>query len=390
MFAFPIRTDRRQQRTPWVNRALIAANVVVFLATQQMVRQHDSTIARFYLDPQQAHLYQFLSYQFLHADLTHLLGNMLFLYVFGNGVEDRLGKVAYLAFYLAGGVLAGWGHMMAQSVPVLGASGAVAAVSGAYLALFPLTNVTIFYWFWFIGTFEVSSLAVIGFYIALNVVSHLMGLGQVAYLAHLAGYAYGLLVGMALLWSHLLLREPYDLLSLIEQRRRRAQFAAMAQRGYRPWHADAARATPRATVSSSPVNAEPTRGQANQRILELRSQIGQALAEQRLAGAAALYRELLDLSPHAVMAQQSQLDIANQLMSEGRHQAAATAYELFLNTYTTYAQREQVELILGLVCARYLKRGQRARELLTAALPRLDDPGQRSLAQQTLDGITSS
>ena len=87
---FPIRTDRKLVHTPWVNYGLIAANVLIFMST----RSHANDLAplAFPLDPPQAQLHQFITYQFLHADLWHLLGNMLFLYVFGNSVEDRLGN----------------------------------------------------------------------------------------------------------------------------------------------------------------------------------------------------------------------------------------------------------------------------------------------------------
>ncbi|NJL32188.1 MAG: rhomboid family intramembrane serine protease, partial [Phycisphaerales bacterium] len=101
---------------------------------------------------------------------------MLFLYVFGNSVEDRLGKAGYLCFYLAGGVLAGLGHAVLDPNPVIGASGAVSAVTGAYLALFPLTNVTIFYWFIFFGVFEVPSFYLIVFQIVQNMLFQAAGL----------------------------------------------------------------------------------------------------------------------------------------------------------------------------------------------------------------------
>src|SRR5690606_9644203 len=103
----------------------------------------------------------------------HLFFNMLFLWVFGNEVEERLGKVGYLAFYLAGGVLAGLAHALpADAGPILGASGAVAGVTGAYLALFPMTDITIILFFF--GAFEVRSIALILFKIAQDAVFHFL------------------------------------------------------------------------------------------------------------------------------------------------------------------------------------------------------------------------
>ncbi len=388
---FPIRTDRRQRARPWVNYTLIAMNVAIFIATTGQITQASMAmrmqapiellvrqfpVLHYYLWPENPQLWQFITYQFLHGDWMHLLGNMIFLYVFGNALEDRLGRAGYLAFYLAGGIFAGLGHAAVESAPVIGASGSIAAVTGAYLVLFPLVNVTIFYWFYFyIGTFEVSSLVLIGFQIAQNILMHMLGGVGVAYLAHLSGYGYGILIGMALLWVRLLPREPYDLLSLLAHRRRRAQFRSMTMRGYHPWEGYA--------PSRGPIDrAAPDPQQ--QQIMQMRASIYDALNNHDLDTAAGYYTQLLELDPRQVLSQQHQLDVANHLMAMQRYGPAARAYELFLNTYGNYPQREQIELILALVYARYLRQASRARELLSNALPRLHDPEQRALAQAVM------
>ena len=385
---FPIRTDRRLAHTPWVNYTLIAVNVLVYMAgfTQQAQSGQfggppagPNPAEAFYLHPLDPRLFQFITYQFLHADGMHVLGNMIFLYAFGNSVEDRLGKIGYLAFYLCGGVLAGLGHCLLNHNPVLGASGSVAAVTGAYLALFPLSNVTIVYWFILIGSFEISSLYLIGFYIAQNVVFQLIGGRGVAYLAHLVGYAYGFGIGMGLLWARLLPREPFDLLAMLDRHRRRQQFAALTSSGYHPWEAGPASPTSgRAETPAKPLTAEESR------LMERRARVAAALANHDLRSAAEAYARLLDLDGAQVMGQQAQLDLANEFMVEGKHKLAAQAYELFLNTFRKYPDREQIQLILAVIYVRYLDRRQRAVELLTAALPRLHDQGQRELAEQTL------
>jgi len=372
---FPIRTDRRLQRTPWVNYSLIGTNLVVFLLTDQGRSQN--LVGRLMLFSPQPSWWQFISYQFLHAGWMHLLGNMLFLYVFGNSVEDRLGKFSYLMFYLAGGVIAGLGHALVESAPVLGASGAVAGVSGAYLALFPLSNVTIVYLFIFIGTFEISSMMLILFQIGQDAFMFIGRFGGVAYLAHLSGYAYGFTIGIGLLWMRLLNREPYDLLTLISHRRRRSQFKTMARQGYRPWdhqHAES---------GNVPADDSPEKI----RIMEMRSRISSLIAAHDVAGAAGLYVQLLGLDPNQIMAQQLQLDLANQLMVQERYDDASRAYELFLQTFTKYQHREQIELIMGLIYGRYLDRHERAWELLSAALPKLHEQDQIDLAQAVLAEI---
>ncbi|MFW6058966.1 MAG: rhomboid family intramembrane serine protease [Phycisphaeraceae bacterium] len=391
---FPIRTDRRLKRIPWVNYTLIAVNALIFLFTigqvgevgrhlavgfpMELVAEH-VPLAAFYLNPRDIQLHQFISYQFLHGGWEHLLGNMLFLYVFGNSVEDRLGRLAYLLFYLSAGVMAGLGHTLAENAPVLGASGAVAGVTGAFLALFPLSNVTVVYWIIIIGAIEVSGIVVIGIQIVMNVVLQFYGGSGVAYLAHLAGYAHGFAIGMVLLLVGILPREPYDMLALIERRRRRAQFQRMARAGYQPWEHNK---PPELSAEQMREEAAPIKAE-QEALMRRRSEISRAMGQHDMPTAAQRYRELLADHPDQVLGQQPQLDLANQLMADAHYTDAARAYELFLQTYPTYPQREQVQLILGLLYARYLQRHDRARELLRAAVPRLTGSN-RQLAEQLL------
>jgi membrane associated rhomboid family serine protease len=398
MIFFPTGTDRQLKRTPWVNYTLIFINFAVFVMTFDDVSRvgeyfyaldaavHTGAVIpsrpwvlNYYLLPGDGSVLQYFSYQFLHAGWMHLIMNMIFLYVFGSGVEDRLGRVAFLFFYLAGGIVAGLGHGLMETNPVLGASGSVAAVTGAYLALFPLSNVTIVYWFIMFGSFEVSSMLLILFQVAQDAMFQVGRVGNTAYLAHLAGYACGFTVGMGLLMGRILPREPYDMLSLIEHRRRRAQFNKLSEEGYRPWEHSKPGDPP--GKGDAPAVTEQEAG-----IMQARSAISIALTEHDLPKAADLYVALLDEHPEQVMGQQQQLDIANQLMSEGRYEDSASAYQLFLVTYKGYADRQQVQLILGLIFARYLDQRQRAKELLTQALPRLHGD-EVTLARQVLEEI---
>lgn len=392
---FPIRTDRRLHTTPWVNYALIGMNLGVFVLTFDHARGTvDPRFGGFYLDPQRATVLQHVTYQFFHASWMHLLGNMLFLFVFGNSVEDRLGHVGYALFYLAGGVTAGIGHALVSLHPVLGASGAVAAVTGAYLVFFPLTNVTIVYWFVIFGAFEVSSMLLILFRIAQDFVFQFAEVGNVAYTAHLAGYVFGFAVAMGLLAGRLLAREPYDLLALIERRRRRSRMRTLTRGGYSPWESapvgggGAPRAGRRDAAGRNEAADEPTSEQ-ERALMEKRAAISAALHGGATSRAAALYSDLIAEHPGQVMSQQHQLDLANQLMSDGRHELAAAAYENLLKAYPHYPQRHHVKLVLGLLYARYLDRVERARELLEQAEPSL--AGQdRELARRVLDDLPAS
>lgn len=387
MLIFPIRTDRALHSTPWMNYLLIAINVIVFLALRGKIadvnfsplRQHP--ILAYYLLPTSPKLWQFITYQFLHADGWHIIGNMIFLYVFGNSVEDRLGKIGYLFFYLGGGVVAGLGHALMDSAPVLGASGSVAAVTGAYLALFPLSNITVFYWFFYIGTFEISSLLLILLQIIQNLFFELIGSRGVAYVAHLSGYAFGFAIGMGLLGLRVLPREPFDLLAMLERRKRRAEFRKMTRDGFQPW------AHPKDGPSRAG-NPPPTTAH-EMRVMDMRAKVNRLISDRDLPAAARAYAELIDLDPGQVLGRQQQVDLASQLMTMGKHDAAARAYELFLHTYRSDAQREEIELILGLLYTRYLDRRQRARELLTPLAEKLTDPDRRALAAQLMAEVAT-
>lgn len=386
---FPIRTDRRHKRTPWLNYCLVLANVAVFIVTHQQIQKfshqplglalQQAPVMRYLLWPDDLHLVQFFSYQFLHGDWMHLIGNMIFLWVFGNSVEDRFGKVGYLLFYLAGGVMAGLVHALFSNSPILGASGSIAAVTGAYLALFPLSNVTIFYWFiYMIGAFEITGMLLILFRVVQDAAFQLFNIGGVAYMAHLGGYCFGFIIGMALLLLRIAPREPYDMLALIEQKRRRAQFRKLTRSGFQPW--EATRAGDQTSGEETP--AETITPQ-QQKIMDLRTRVSAALGQHDLTDAARIYSELLKIDPNQTMGQQQQLDLANQLMSDGQYHTAATAYELFLQTYKAYPQKHHIQLILGLIYARYLEEKTRAKELLDEAVGRLDDTD-RELAKTVL------
>lgn len=141
---------------------------------------------------------------FMHGGLLHLGGNMLYLWIFGNNVEDRLGHWRFLFFYLAGGVLATLSHVLVSrgsALPLVGASGAVAAVLGAYWRLYPHARVRCLLFLVFIVQFiELPAALVLGLWILLQVINGLLGLGLgagaggVAWFAHIGGFLAGLLL----------------------------------------------------------------------------------------------------------------------------------------------------------------------------------------------------
>ena len=133
---------------------------------------------------------------FLHGGMMHLFGNMLFLWIFGDNIEGRLGHVRYLIFYLLGGVLASLVHVVLESgsaTPMVGASGAIAVILGSYWLCYPHSEVTIFFWIYiFIRTFQIRASWFLGFWFAKDVFTAYIGLEtMVAVWAHIGGFVAG-------------------------------------------------------------------------------------------------------------------------------------------------------------------------------------------------------
>ena len=142
---------------------------------------------------------------FLHAGWLHLLGNMLFLWIFGNNVEDRLGSIPFAIFYLAGGIVAALGQVVIDphsQTPLVGASGAIAAALGAYIVLFPGARIlSLVFLGFFYQLLEVPAIIVLGFWFGLQLLNGVAALGAetaqggVAFFAHIGGFVFGLAIG---------------------------------------------------------------------------------------------------------------------------------------------------------------------------------------------------
>ncbi len=372
----PIRTDSRLRATPYMNWLIIAVNVVVF-ALQKPLNLN----TRWVLIPGNAQWWNYLTYAFLHQDILHIAGNMLFLYIFGNNVNDKMGHSAYLGFYLAGAVFAGLGFSITSSGGVLGASGAVSAVTGAYLVLFPRSNITLFYFFILFGFLELQGIYVVLLFFAENVYFAVTSVqshgGGVAYSAHVAGTIFGFVVTLALLWIKLLPRDQFDVVALIDRWNRRRQYRDVVATGYNPF----------SYVNADSRKAPPPPSPRDERISELRMAISNAIGSHELERAVSLYQELKMLDSAQVLPRQAQLDIANQLAAQQLYLPAAEAYEQFIRAYPKFEQMEQVELMLGLIYARYLEQYPRAQQCLVRALAKLHGQREIDMAKNELTRI---
>jgi len=389
----PIRTSVRSARTPYANYALIGVNTVIFLATYWPYTQpHSQTgevlrdwAVKFMLTPVHPHLWQFVTYAFLHGGLLHIFGNMFFLYIFGNNVNDKLGHFGYVCFYLAGGVFSGIGHSLINNTPAIGASGAIAAVTGAYLVLFPQTLITIVYWFFIIGTMEIPALYFIALKMIIldNVIARYTP--NVAYDAHLAGYAFGIVASLTLLATGLTATSHFDLWAMIKQWNRRRRYRDAISTGHDPFTGFGGTKQ----IESREIKKTDAGPQETPEIRQLRDEITDSIYRHDLHTAAELYLQLIGIDNEQIIPRQHLLDIANQLASESRHDRAAEVYEQFLAHYDNYEYVEQVELMLGLIYARYLDKPDMAIKHLVLAERKLSDPGQLKMCRDEIQKLQS-
>ena len=204
----PLGDDNSARKTfPIFTYGLIALNVLIFLVElgggDAFINSWAFVPARFAADPAGEFITVFSS-MFMHAGWLHLGGNMLYLWIFGDNVEDRLGHVRYLIFYLVCGVVATFSQYLfnlGSDVPNLGASGAIAGVLGAYIIMFPGERVRVLMGYVVV---QMSALIVIGLWILLQFVSSVTTLasssqaGGVAYMAHIGGFVAGIVLSYIL------------------------------------------------------------------------------------------------------------------------------------------------------------------------------------------------
>jgi len=219
----PISESVRLRRTPWITGTLVALCVLVFLYELLLPsRALDLFIQRWGANPRlillalagdprvpRAELLTLFTSQFLHGGWVHLLGNMIFLWVFGRAVEDRVGHLPYLALYLLGGAAAGlfqsWMSGPGPTLALIGASGAIATILGAYLVMFPTAWVTvlmpIFFFFW---AFDVPAVLMLAFWFfgqfftGIAFITQAAAPGNVAVWAHVSGFVLGAAAGILL------------------------------------------------------------------------------------------------------------------------------------------------------------------------------------------------
>ncbi len=206
----PIRDQIPTRRTPVVNHLLIAANIIVFALMWLAGSAQEALVYQFAMIPSNlttgidlGDITDIFTSMFMHAGLAHIAGNMLYLWIFGDNVEDRLGHSKYLLFYLTGGVFAALAHYFTNpnsQIPTVGASGAIAAVLGAYLVLYPRSRIVTFIPLgFFMRMTLIPATIVLGFWFVMQFFSGMLSLGGpdvggTAFWAHIGGFVFGVLV----------------------------------------------------------------------------------------------------------------------------------------------------------------------------------------------------
>jgi membrane associated rhomboid family serine protease len=203
----PLRDVIPSRTTPFVTVLLIAANAAAFLYEQSLTdRQLDRFLMTWGLVPAAFSPITLVTSMFLHGSWLHFLGNMLYLWIFGDNVEDRFGHGRYVVFYLLAGAAAAFLQTVfnpASRLPMVGASGAIAGVLGAYLVMFPHSRVlTLVPIFFFIQIIEIPAVILLGLWFLLQLASGVGSLGHgtgqdiggVAFWAHAGGFVAGMLM----------------------------------------------------------------------------------------------------------------------------------------------------------------------------------------------------
>jgi membrane associated rhomboid family serine protease len=372
----PLRTDSPLKSTPYVNWLLIIVNVLVYMITATHPPQWSQAFA---LQPNTPSVIQFITYQFLHGSVMHVGGNMLFLYIFGNSVNDKMGNIGYLAFYLAGGVVAALFYTLTEhnGTPMIGASGAISAVTGAYLILFPRSMVTIIYFFFFIGKYELQSLWFILAFFVLDLMNS-SGQDGVAHMAHIGGTIFGCIVCLVLVVTHLLPRDQWDVWALIQRWNKRRQYRDLVSRGFNPFD----------YTQTMRENNRKADDPNTARALELREKLNAAIGLRNMEVAADFYVQMIQLDPTQVLSRQNQMDVATQLHHSNRQAEAAEAYEKLLRTYPNTDRRELVELTVGILYSR-LRQFDKARQHLATAIDRLHEGREMEIAREEMRAVQS-
>ncbi len=202
----PLRDVIPSRTTPYITVTIIILNALAWFYELALPRDVLPLFLQFYgVVPADFSAMTLVSSMFLHGSWSHVIGNMWYLWIFGDNVEDRVGHGRFIVFYLLCGIAAGLGQIAmdaSSTLPTIGASGAIAGVMGAYFVLYPKSRVlTLVFVFFFYEIFELPAIVLLGFWFliqlfsagAIAVTASTHGSGGVAFVAHVAGFIFGMI-----------------------------------------------------------------------------------------------------------------------------------------------------------------------------------------------------
>jgi len=328
---FPYGDDNFLKNIPLVNILLITVNIFIFavLASQP---GYEKVISQYGYTPATPYLTTIFTSMFLHVNVFHLLGNMWFLWLFGDNLEDKLGKLVFLIFYLLGGGVALLIHSFAageavKNVPCIGASGAISAVMGGYIMLFPAAKIRCFIFIWFKPIlFKMSAFMFLGIWFIGQLISSSSvspGSTGVAYWAHIGGFLFGagcLFILKEYVFPEMLLSEQKKAVKKNDRK-----FEAV-------------------------INAAAQEKRERSKGLECyKESIEECLKTKDITLALKKYAEFEEESIPGALSEHSQKLVAEELLKRNEKLLALQAYLRFLDNYKNSQEIPTVQCRLGLL-----------------------------------------
>jgi len=382
----PLGTNRPLSRKTRVIPVLIGLNLAIFVLQITLQSSDPQLVARLmnlgHVWGRDLTPWGPVTSAFLHGDFWHIAGNMLALFVFGPPVEDRLGRLGFTLFYLAGAVGSGLLHAAVSDHPAIGASGAIAAVTGAFLVFFPNCKIKIIWLLIIIQILMAPAWWLIGLWIAIDLFSQTFQVQNgTANAAHLGGYAIGIVTALFLLATKILDREPnYDLFSIFKHKSRQRAFKAATNH-----------AVPKPYQAAKKKKEDPKTAELAAR----RATISERLTEGNIEDAAARYLAMVeyfgddDRYP-ATMHRDAQYQIANHLYATGQRKEALDAYQSLIKAYPTDKERDVICIIRARINSQDLNNPDAAKDILSNLIKNTADDQAKALAQSELDAIEST
>jgi membrane associated rhomboid family serine protease len=371
-------------RTAWANYALMAANVVAFFAAKagRSEAAYQAFVEAWGSIPAAPNVETMFTSMFMHANLLHLAGNMLFLWIYGDNVEARLGSVGYVAVYLASGLAGNVLDMMLRPgspIPGIGASGAISGVLGCYLIAFPRNRVKVFMWlYWFVRVLYIPAwLVILVWFVVIDnllpVLAHVET--GVAHGAHLGGFAAGAVV--------MLLLRPVLGRAVPPPAFQGARSGVPRGGGLLSWGGDSPYAGGR--TAPSRFGGGGGGGQGTVEVLSPSDAVHAAWAAGRWEEAAQALSKALSRGQVPSIPEGEFIRIAVWLYDRAHFEEARQAFRAFLSTFPSSRNAPVASFALGMILSRRDGDREGARPYLLAAARGHPDPAVRDLAQRELE-----